>query len=564
MFAKSKISQSMIDAVNQVLDESEKRLINDAELDETGFHKAAHAAKKAGQSHFEFQGKKYPATAKSHKEAIEIEEASEKVPTPTGMKVYGSSYGNSKKARADQTKHSVDDVKGPKAKELVGEDEDCVTKPQAKDIAKKEVKGHEKSMHKEQMSFADKLKASITEAKSTGTEEIFTDNNIGEMSDAQMKKREKIVMSMKKGEAGLKQRYGKNWKNVMYATATKQAMKEDSSEEFELDEADVTTDMLRGRVAGGKANDFKSYKVKLRGVAKNPEDDVKVPPTQTAASTPASLSIKSEEKEHDDEKEDKSLIKKMVKKDCMKEEEGVELDEAATRKDFQMVADLIRSHDSHDKRKELASHHAAIFHAQNPRFDHHKFMKACGVSHEVYGEETELDEATPAKGTDIADKSYLKTAGKKPGPLHNVGKGFKAFIQGKAEPKESVEMTGDQLDEEHGADAHFNNWMNSEHAPYKDDAGDDNKVHQMALNYLKHSDAPKDKHEMLARQIAHKFHGSSLEEKVIAGVGGWEKQKKDVTDKSGAVHTPMSRAKDLARQAFKKIKKETMMGKISN
>ena len=39
---------------------------------------------------------------------------------------------------------------------------------------------------------------------------------------------------------------------------------------------------------------------------------------------------------------------------------------------------------------------------------------------------------------------------------------------------------------------------------------------------------------------------------------------KDVKDKSGATHTPMSRAKDLARQSFKKLKKETMMGKISN
>jgi hypothetical protein len=39
---------------------------------------------------------------------------------------------------------------------------------------------------------------------------------------------------------------------------------------------------------------------------------------------------------------------------------------------------------------------------------------------------------------------------------------------------------------------------------------------------------------------------------------------KDVTDKSGAKHTPMSRARDLARQSFKKLKKETMMGKISN
>ncbi len=34
------------------------------------------------------------------------------------MKVYGSSYGDSAKARRDQVKRPVDDVKGPKMKEL--------------------------------------------------------------------------------------------------------------------------------------------------------------------------------------------------------------------------------------------------------------------------------------------------------------------------------------------------------------------------------------------------------------------------------------------------------------
>ena len=47
-----------------------------------------------------------------------------------------------------------------------------------------------------------------------------------EMTDAEMKKREEIVKSMKKGMAGFKQRYGERAKNVMYATATKQAMKD--------------------------------------------------------------------------------------------------------------------------------------------------------------------------------------------------------------------------------------------------------------------------------------------------------------------------------------------------
>ena len=103
------------DAVMNILQQEEKkRLILEPEIDETGFHKAAHAAKKANQNTFEFQGKKYPVTAKSHAEAIQQEEG------------------------------------------------DCVTEPQAKNIAKKEVKGHEKSMHhKEELDVNDRTKDMI-------------------------------------------------------------------------------------------------------------------------------------------------------------------------------------------------------------------------------------------------------------------------------------------------------------------------------------------------------------------------------------------------------------------
>jgi hypothetical protein len=46
------------------------------------------------------------------------------------------------------------------------------------------------------------------------------------MTDAEMDKREEIVKSMKKGIQGFKDRYGKDAKSVMYATATKNAMKD--------------------------------------------------------------------------------------------------------------------------------------------------------------------------------------------------------------------------------------------------------------------------------------------------------------------------------------------------
>ena len=68
-----------------------------------------------------------------------MESGWEKEKTATGMKVYGSSYGDSKKARKDQTKSSVDDVKGPNKKDLE-EEKDDITKSEVKTIADKEAK----------------------------------------------------------------------------------------------------------------------------------------------------------------------------------------------------------------------------------------------------------------------------------------------------------------------------------------------------------------------------------------------------------------------------------------
>jgi hypothetical protein len=48
-----------------------------------------------------------------------------------------------------------------------------------------------------------------------------------QMTEPEMKKKEEIVKSMKKGIAGFKERYGSRAKNVMYATATKRAMGEE-------------------------------------------------------------------------------------------------------------------------------------------------------------------------------------------------------------------------------------------------------------------------------------------------------------------------------------------------
>jgi hypothetical protein len=58
------------------------------------------------------------------------------------------------------------------------------------------------------------------------------------MSDADMAERERIVKGMKKNLAGFKARYGDRAKEVMYATATKQAMKEETVDEA-VQKADI-------------------------------------------------------------------------------------------------------------------------------------------------------------------------------------------------------------------------------------------------------------------------------------------------------------------------------------
>ena len=379
---------------------------------------------------------------------MQVDEAAEKVPTPTGMKVYGSSYGNSAKARRDQTKSHVDTIKGPKEKDLK-EDGDCVTKPEAKDIAKKEVHHHNKTMHKGQKD-------------TTKNEEVEEDKGVMSfkdrlleraMTDAESKKKEKIVMSMKDKQSYFKKKYGKRWKEVMYATATKKAMSEEMVEEENLDE---------------------------------------------------------------DSKADKSV--------------------------------------------KLAAHDAYVTHTMNVM-----------------------------KGRDIADKKQKMATASNTGkgkPLHNVAKGLKAFLQGKKEPMESVNVEGEVLDEvtaithQPSADADVATDMLKGRVQGVAKANDFKsfkvKVEGDGITRPQDDQVSKDATPARASVKAGDNDNSVAQPKIQVGEAKQPEQDNVpfvppynttaddvVTDKSGAKHTPMSRAKDLARTAMKRIKTE-MLGKISN
>ena len=96
-----------------------------------------------------------------------------------------------------------------------------------------------KSMSKEDFSFKDQL---IENHKAKQFEIELIDEK--EMSPAQSKKKEEIVLSMKDREKEFKAKYGKRWKEVMYATATKMAMKEETLDE-KWDDDDEDDDVKR-------------------------------------------------------------------------------------------------------------------------------------------------------------------------------------------------------------------------------------------------------------------------------------------------------------------------------
>ena len=57
------------------------------------------------------------------------------------------------------------------------------------------------------------------------------------------------------------------------------------------------------------------------------------------------------------------------------------------------------------------------------------------------------------------------------------------------------------------AEAHFDNWNQSEDAPMDDESGAEKAVHAKAMSYLSSTNVPKDKHEDVAHKMTDMFHG---------------------------------------------------------
>jgi hypothetical protein len=87
-----------------------------------------------------------------------------------------------------------------------------------------------------------------------------TDMDIQEkkMTEPEMKKREKMVKSMKKNFGDFKKRYGERAKEVMYATATKQAMKSEGVEQTEA----LVEEINHYKIGEGETPKITKYKGK--------------------------------------------------------------------------------------------------------------------------------------------------------------------------------------------------------------------------------------------------------------------------------------------------------------
>jgi hypothetical protein len=507
MFTKQNLKfDSIAEAVKKVM-------AKEAELDETGLRKAAYAAHTAGQKMFTFKGKTYPVKVQgedvTYGECMEdtVDEAtSEKVPTSTGMKVYGHRYGDSKKARQDQVKHSVDTVKGPKEKDIK-EEGDCVTKPEVKTIAKKEVKGHEKKMHhKEGYDFASRLINSLSEeaevekeinevlgkdAKAADWIHDFIHSDNPKFAGKSKAKRQKMALAAyyakqrnEEAESHEKHDDEKEDKALVKKMVKKSALK---NEEVELDEAKVTTpddnpnrittDMLKGREEGGKSNSFKSFKLKLKS-----DGEMKAP--------------------------------------------GQEEPEETTARKFHKAKDGLG-----DKIDNLDSRYG------KPN---------------SFKEEVELDEETPKKNQDIADKAYLKH---KPGTVKGTMTQMSRFLRGKPEIKEG--------NDSHTHAAHYENdkgeWTGMNLLVAKNDEDAIKQAHEKCKEGCRLSKV--ERHIPVKEETVEEAKTLSPGQDDAPFDKPYTTNKPaNVKDKSGAVHTPMSRAKDLARSAMKRLKSE-MLGK---
>ena len=597
MFAKNKVSQSLVDAVSSIVNEAEK------------------------------------------------------VPTTTGMKVYGSSYGNSQKARKDQLKSTLADVKGPSKSDIEKEKE-----------VKEELKGNQHKIDKNKNNKIDAHDFKLLRKEELKGDQHKIDANKNNKIDAH-------DFQLLRGKKKVKEDtfVGKLFNSLSESEEIRRAInevmkKDDSAGDWISDFLHSDNPKFDGK---SKAERKKMalaayYAMKKRSRNESVEDLEMTKTSDEAEDTAARKSIKAK----DTEKSQKinNLDVKYGTPNAFDEE--VELNEVSKSEvdhhydKWTSSSDAPNHHDAGDDNK---IHKSALKYLRGtnvPKENHEKI--AMHIANKFHG--SGIDEAAPKKMDDVAKQNLTPAKKGVVGTVKSDFKNFKSFLAGKKETNEEVESLDEDMalfeaeqlflesspqevvstiqkirkdvpkdaKEVHQhldkAEEHFKSGnkmrglfhatkfflaarkynmkeaVDSSNQTIDTLAGRSKKVPKEAKIDNAHSSAKvalkAEEVESLdedaylnkflsSRGINPKFvsrntkvaHAKSNEYKSwlknhrdmdgykmseaseVPFDGPYTKTKKDVKDKSGAVHTPMSRAKDLAQQAMKRVKSETMMGK---
>ena len=431
MFSSSKVSQAMIDAVNSVLSQTKPEPVQEVKTPEEG-----------GRVPFA------PASP------VTLSEAAEKVSTPTGMKVYGSSYGDSKKARADQLKRPVDDVKrGPTTKELTGKNE--------------ELKGNQSKI------------------------DANHNNKIDSQDFAILRGKKKVKESL-------------SFADRLLETVRK------SDVPAYLRKAKGDTPLTVADVKGPKKDSISAPE----NLAKNRNEEVE------------QIEERDEGKHNNGKTTGFNVVAAKAAKEYGSKEAGARVAGAIRKK--VLAKEEVELHE--DNLSDIAKKHG---------MELKKTTYGAGMTHPTKGE-VSVNRYGEWNHYPAGSKSS-KAHGDSTDKFSSLDKHLSTLKEGSYEPSDAPITTDTLAGRLPGGKV---NSFKSYKKKLKGDLEDDGTPVTVAPE------------STAARRSIKAEEVEQVEEKVIAGTPGWKEMKKDVKDKSGAIHTPMSRAKDLARSAFKKIQKE--------
>lgn len=491
MFAKNKVSQSMIDAVNKVLSENN------------------------------------------------VDEASVKVPTKTGTMVYGGAKGGSAKAYLKQKYgDNLDDIHGPSDKELksvekekkkeVDEEVEDVSEmdygggknPYAGHGQNDDDEGGEKrtpEQIKKDKAEWNKISKIMGVPKRTGL--VKKDDTISDLTKhlnyhlqkAKVKKEEveasfasRLLQSIREGKGNQPQ------ETIYEAEAVTKSN----------DPNKTTTDMLSGRVRGGKSNSFKSFKLQLKtdGEMKAPDvekgEDTKE--KQKISTNPGPVDIKLDDKltgptpysyfknkTTSNNEEVKPALKAIRSKEKKVHNKEIE--------DFSKKVVESEEIEYFEINEEKPEHtHVAHFEDKNGQWMAKLLINAKHDGHAI-------DQANEASGK---------------GPFGGL----------KVRKVERVTKVMEDVDLSEFTTEDIEQFMQTEDYQNLDELSK-----EILRSYVDENDQRNEESE-----------GSWRKET------DWKPSQDTVQDKSGAKHTPISRVKHLAKQAMNKVKDQTMVDKKNN